>query len=185
MKIKSLLSLVVCGVASQFMIGCSSGQYFDYTVASKPAYTKVAPQENLITVAQTEETSQPATAPVAPVAPALEASAATATRSASVARTAPLTTAAVERAAASNTTANALASEMAAAKSAKEVKAVVKKMKREAKESKRRLALNQYVKIGLILLIAGLLFSAVVSGPVGAIVAIVGLVFILLGVLEM
>ncbi|KAA3436605.1 hypothetical protein [Rufibacter hautae] len=197
MKIKSLLSLLVCGVASQLMIGCSSGQYYDFsapaTTYHKAAPATAAPAE---TVAPAEEAvvaqAEPAeaTAPVAPIntkpAPALEANAAKPVASREVARTAPLTSAAVASALEANPHVKSLANDLASAKTKKDVKMATKKIMREAKAVKKANAINQYIKIGLILLVAGALLSIIPGlGLVGALAAIVGLVFILLGLLEM
>ncbi|MBC3538533.1 hypothetical protein ACFSC6_17640 [Rufibacter sediminis] len=199
MKIKSLLSVFVCGVASQFMIGCSSSQYFDFSTPATtyhkaaPAPAQVAPQETsapaetATVLAQAEPAA--AVAPEATAqpekAPVMEANAAQPVASREVARTAPLTSTAVASALESNANMKSLTNELASAKSKKEVKMATKKILREAKAAKKANALNQYVKIGLILLVAGLLVSAIGLGLLGSIVAIVGLVFILLGVLEM
>ncbi|WP_210466201.1 hypothetical protein [Rufibacter roseolus] len=197
MKIKSLLSLLVCGVASQFMIGCSSGQYYDFSApattyhkaapaTSAPAET-VAPAQEAV-IAQAEPTE--ANAPIAPVntksATALEANAVKPVASREVARTAPLTSAAVASALEANPHIKSLANDLASAKTKKDVKMATKKIMREAKAVKKANAINQYIKIGLILLVAGALLSIIPGlGLVGALAAIVGLVFILLGLLEM
>ncbi|WP_210486270.1 hypothetical protein [Rufibacter aurantiacus] len=199
MKIKSLLSLLVCGVASQFMIGCSSGQYYDFSAPATtyhkaaPASATAAPAEIVApaqeaVIAQAEPTE--ATAPIAPVnaktAPALEANAAKPVASREVARTAPLTSAAVASALEANPHVKSLANDLASAKTKKDVKMATKKIMREAKAVKKANAINQYIKIGLILLVAGALLSIIPGlGLVGALAAIVGLVFILLGLLEM
>jgi hypothetical protein len=183
MKIKSLLSLVVCGVASQFMIGCSSGQYFDYTVASKPAYIKSAPAEKVITVAKAET---PATsAPVTAAEPLpLEASAAKPMASAMVARRAPLTTSAVTSATAAAPV--DMNKTVEAASTNKKFMKVASKIKRDAKSGKKANAINGYIKIGLILILAGVLIGILPHlGLLGSIVAIVGVVFLVLGLLEM
>ncbi|AKQ44818.1 hypothetical protein TH63_02940 [Rufibacter radiotolerans] len=79
-----------------------------------------------------------------------------------------------------------MANNLSTASSKKEVKMATKKIMREAKAAKKANALNQYVKIGLILLVAGVILGILPGlGVVGTLVAIVGLVFILLGVLEM
>jgi len=81
---------------------------------------------------------------------------------------------------------NALATNLANAKSKRDLKMATKSIKREVKSAKKANALNQYMKIGLVLLLAGLILSVLPAlGYVGGIVAIVGLVFLLLGVLEM
>lgn len=80
-----------------------------------------------------------------------------------------------------------LSKELAAAKTKKDIKAVTKKITREAKAAKASGlgGLNYYVKMGLVLLIAGALVAAIGLGFIGSVVAIVGLVLILLGILEM
>jgi hypothetical protein len=189
MKIKSLLSLLACGVASQFMAGCSSsGQYFDFSTPAT-TYHKAAPApaaaSNTLTIAQAEPVNAPTPVP-ATEAPALEANAAKPAASRQVARTAPLTSAAVASALEANPHVNALATKLADAKSKRDVKMATKSIKREVKSAKKANALNQYMKIGLVLLLAGLILSVLPGlGYVGGIVAIVGLVFLLLGVLEM
>ncbi|WP_207432351.1 hypothetical protein [Sabulibacter ruber] len=202
MKIKSLLSLFVCGVASQLMIGCSSSnQYFDFSTpattyhkaAPKAAEaTAVAPAESVTaeTAVIAQAAPETANAPVAEnqaeKAPVLEANAAKPTASREVARTAPLTSSAVASALEANPHVKNLANELAGAKTKKDVKTVTKKIMREAKAVKKANAINQYIKIGLILLVVGALLSLIPGlGLVGAIAAIVGLVFILLGLLEM
>ncbi|WP_205499653.1 hypothetical protein [Rufibacter psychrotolerans] len=199
MKIKSLLSLFVCGVASQVLIGCnSSSQYFDFSTPAT-TYHKAAPKATeapaitatvtaetaVITQAEPVQATSPQPQAAAP-APVLEANAAQPTASREVARTAPLTTAAVASALEANPNVKALANELAGAKTKKDVKAATKKIMREAKAAKKANALNQYVKIGLILLVVGALLSLIPGlGLIGALAAIVGLVFILLGLLEM
>ncbi|MFB9864435.1 hypothetical protein [Rufibacter immobilis] len=202
MKLKSLLSLVACGVASQLMIGCSSSnQYFDFSVPAT-TYHKAAPKSTETTAIAPAATQAEAVAVVAPgepetavaplatakaeKAPVMEANAAKPSASREVARTAPLTSAAVASALEANPHVKGLANELASAKSKKDVKMATKKIMREAKAAKKANALNQYVKIGLILLVAGVLLSVIPGlGLVGALAAIVGLVFILLGLLEM
>jgi hypothetical protein len=202
MKIKSLLSLLVCGVASQFMVGCSSSQYFDFSTPAT-TYHKASSSPAAVTPATPTETAAPKAAAVvaqaepvqaiaplaaskAKAAPALEANAAAPVASREVARTAPLTSAAVASALESNANVKDLASNLSSASSKKEVKMATKKILREAKAAKKANALNQYVKIGLILLVAGVILGILPGlGVVGTLVAIVGLVFILLGVLEM
>ncbi|GGK57672.1 hypothetical protein ACD591_15545 [Rufibacter glacialis] len=191
MKIKSLLSLFVCGVASQFMVSCSSSnQYFDFsapaTTYHKAAPAQAAPAVEAAVVAPATHEIAPVAATPAQPAPALEANAAAPVASREVARTAPLTSTAVASALAANPSVNAMAGELASAKTNKDVKVATKKIMREAKATKKANALNQYVKIGLILLVAGALLSLIPGlGLVGAVAAIVGLVFILLGLLEM
>ncbi|AMM51691.1 hypothetical protein TH61_11560 [Rufibacter sp. DG15C] len=165
------------------MIGCSSGQYFDYTVASKPAYIKSATTEKVITVAQAET---PATsAPVSTVASLpLEASVVTPVASRTVARTAPLTTSAVAAATASAPV--DMNKTVEAASSNKKFMKVASKIKRDAKSGKKANAVNGYIKIGLILILAGVLIGILPHlGLLGSIVAIVGVVFLVLGLLEM
>lgn len=187
MKFKSLLSVVACGLASQFMMGCgASGKYYDFGTPAM-TYHKAAPAPATPTPVIEEAPAAPvAAAAAAAAAPVLEANAAQAVASARVARTAPLTTPAVERAVASNSTSNfnALSKELAAAKTKKDIKIAAKKIKREVKEAKAS-GLNYYVKMGLILLIAGALVAAIGLGLIGSLVAIIGLVLILLGLLEM
>ncbi|WP_181304232.1 hypothetical protein [Rufibacter sp. XAAS-G3-1] len=199
MKIKSLLSLVVCGVASQLMVSCSSSnQYFDFSTPATtyhkavPTPTQTTPtvesantEAVVVTQAEPEKAVTPLASKKAQPAPVMEASAAKPVVSREVARTAPLTSAAVASALESNADVKTLANELASAKSKKDVKMAAKKIVREAKAVKKANALNQYIKIGLILLVAGLLVSAIGLGTLGYIAAIVGLVFILLGILEM
>ncbi|RNI25731.1 hypothetical protein [Rufibacter latericius] len=199
MKIKSLLSLLVCGAASQFMIGCSSSQYFDFSTPAT-TYHKAAPapvvaptaapaaveSEAVVAQAQPEAVVAPIEAAKAKEAPVMEANAAKPVASREVARTAPMTSAAVASALEANPHVKELANELASAKSKKDVKTATKKIMREAKSVKKANAINQYIKIGLILLVVGALLSLIPGlGLVGAIAAIVGLVFILLGLLEM
>lgn len=175
--------MLVCGVASQFMIGCSSGQYFDHTVASKPAYTKSASSEKVITVAQVE--APVTSAPVSTPAPLpLEASVAKPVASRTVARTAPLTTSAVATATA--TAPLDMNKTVEAASANKKFMKVASKLKRDAKSGKKANAVNGYIKIGLILILAGVLIGILPHlGLLGSIVAIVGVVFLVLGLLEM
>ncbi|MFC6998608.1 hypothetical protein [Rufibacter roseus] len=195
MKIKSLLSVIACGVVSQIMIGCnSSKQFYDFGLPST-AYHKVAPQP-VEEIPVAEETTNTPVVTVAPeettVAtiqpqPELEANAAAPKASGKVARKAPLTTQAVEEAlATAKPEVKNLVNELSEAKSKKEIRKITKKMKRDAKATNKANAINSYMKIGIVLILAGVLLSVLPGlGLVGSIVAVVGVVFLVLGLLEM
>lgn len=184
MKIKSLLSVIACGLASQFMVGCaSSGQFYDFSVPTA-AHQKVAPQTPVTTIAPADAPAHPVQENTVASLP-LEASMARPVASARVARTAPLTTQAVASTVPASTS-NSLSNVLTAASSNKTFTNVSAKLKRDAKSGKKANAINGYIKIGLVLILAGVLIGILPKlAVVGSIVAVVGVVFLVLGLLEM
>ena len=187
MKIKSLLSLIVCGVASQLMVGCaSSGQYFDFSTPAL-SHQKAAPAA-VTTIAPAEPTTE--TSPLAESEAAslpLEASAATPVASARAARTAPLTTSNVSSALAAERAVTESANNLASATTKKDMKTYAKKLKRDVKAAKKANALNHYAKMGILLIVIGLvltIFGGIIAA-IGGIVALVGVIVLVLGILEM
>lgn len=179
MKIRSVFSLLVCGAASQFMVGCSSGRYFSFSTPAT-SYHKTPPIAE-----ETTSTQADVQTAIAPEVAEDETNTAILTASDSVAMELPLTSSQLEKYLEADLKEAYLKREMA--QNRKEIKAINKEIKRLKAIKKSRkphdIQMHHYHIWGGLVFLAGGILVTVTQGwmLVGILIAILGLLSILFG----